>query len=249
MTAAATEATTTRATVQPRRPRRRQRAPYLYLVPAFIVMGVITVYPLVYQVWMSFTDFGIQNLREGSAPPTWVGARELHRHHHQPALDPELRLRPAAAVQPGLGVLERHHPRDPGRRDRPAPAHQGPVVQAVLPLPVHHPGRHPADHRGDGLEEHVRPDPRRHQRAARRDRRHLRDPAIGVRHRLAAPDPGPVPAHPAAARLLRDARHEHLAGLAAQRGRRHRARCRASRASCTRRPRSTAPVAGSSSRT
>ncbi len=75
MTAAATEATTTRATAQPRRPRRRQRAPYLYLIPAFIVMGVITVYPLIYQVWMSFTDYGIQNLREGSAPPAWVGVQ------------------------------------------------------------------------------------------------------------------------------------------------------------------------------
>lgn len=46
---------------------------YLYLVPAFMVMGVITLYPLLYQVWMSFTNFGIQNLRVGSAPPDWVG--------------------------------------------------------------------------------------------------------------------------------------------------------------------------------
>jgi arabinogalactan oligomer/maltooligosaccharide transport system permease protein len=49
------------------------RIAYLYLVPAFLVMGIITLYPLLYQVWMSFTDFGIQNLRQNSAPPNWVG--------------------------------------------------------------------------------------------------------------------------------------------------------------------------------
>jgi arabinogalactan oligomer / maltooligosaccharide transport system permease protein len=54
---------------------RRSRAPYLYLLPALIIMGIITLYPLLYQVWMSFTDYGIQNLRPGSAPPTWVGAK------------------------------------------------------------------------------------------------------------------------------------------------------------------------------
>jgi arabinogalactan oligomer/maltooligosaccharide transport system permease protein len=71
MTAAVTEAGTTGLAV-PRR-RRRNRIPYFYLLPALIVMSVITLYPLVYQVWMSFTNFGIQNLRAGSAPPTWVG--------------------------------------------------------------------------------------------------------------------------------------------------------------------------------
>jgi arabinogalactan oligomer / maltooligosaccharide transport system permease protein len=49
------------------------RAAYLYLLPALFVMGVITFYPLVYQVYMSFTDFGLKNLRVNSAPPNWVG--------------------------------------------------------------------------------------------------------------------------------------------------------------------------------
>jgi arabinogalactan oligomer / maltooligosaccharide transport system permease protein len=49
------------------------RIAYLYLIPAFTVMGVITFYPLLFQVWMSFTNFGIQNLRVGSAPPDFVG--------------------------------------------------------------------------------------------------------------------------------------------------------------------------------
>ena len=59
MTAAVTEATTRTAVQQPRR-RRRNLMPYVYLIPAFTVMAVITLYPLIYQVWMSFTDFGIQ---------------------------------------------------------------------------------------------------------------------------------------------------------------------------------------------
>jgi arabinogalactan oligomer/maltooligosaccharide transport system permease protein len=49
------------------------RTAYLYLVPAFIVMGIITFYPLAYQVWMSFTDYDITNLKQGSAPPDVVG--------------------------------------------------------------------------------------------------------------------------------------------------------------------------------
>jgi arabinogalactan oligomer/maltooligosaccharide transport system permease protein len=49
------------------------RVAYLYLIPAFLVMGVITFYPLLFQVWMSFTNFGIQNLRVGSEPPDFVG--------------------------------------------------------------------------------------------------------------------------------------------------------------------------------
>ena len=49
---------------------RTQRAAYLYLVPAFVVMGFITLYPLLYQVWMSFTDTELKhlNLRLGLTP-------------------------------------------------------------------------------------------------------------------------------------------------------------------------------------
>ncbi len=49
------------------------RAAYLYLVPAFTVMTIITFYPLFYQVWMSFTDYGIKNLRIDSPAPNMVG--------------------------------------------------------------------------------------------------------------------------------------------------------------------------------
>jgi arabinogalactan oligomer/maltooligosaccharide transport system permease protein len=48
------------------------RTALLYLLPALIVMGVITFYPLVYQTWMSFTDFQLKNL-SGKVAPTVVG--------------------------------------------------------------------------------------------------------------------------------------------------------------------------------
>ncbi len=43
--------------------------PYMYLLPAFIVMGVITFYPLIYQVIVSFTDFQTKDLRLGLNSP------------------------------------------------------------------------------------------------------------------------------------------------------------------------------------
>lgn len=53
---------------------RTQRAAYLYLVPAFAVMALITIYPLLYQVYMSFTNTELQhlNIRLGLTPE-WVG--------------------------------------------------------------------------------------------------------------------------------------------------------------------------------
>ena len=59
-------------------PRRRRRfspdsrTALLYLLPAFIVMGIITFYPLLFQTWMSFTDFQLKNL-SGKIPPNGVG--------------------------------------------------------------------------------------------------------------------------------------------------------------------------------
>lgn len=52
---------------------RKSIIPYLYLLPAFIVMGVITFYPMGYQVWMSLTDYGIQNIRVDAPLPNFVG--------------------------------------------------------------------------------------------------------------------------------------------------------------------------------
>jgi arabinogalactan oligomer/maltooligosaccharide transport system permease protein len=48
--------------------------PYLYLVPAFAVMAVITFYPLIFQVWMSFHDFGQINFRvRNPVPAEFIG--------------------------------------------------------------------------------------------------------------------------------------------------------------------------------
>lgn len=62
------------ASARPARERVGRRiSPYLYLLPAFAVMGVITFYPMGYQVWMSFTNYGVQNLRFDAPPPDMVG--------------------------------------------------------------------------------------------------------------------------------------------------------------------------------
>lgn len=48
---------------------RKVLLPYMYLVPAFAVMAVITFYPLFYQLIVSFTDFQTKDLRYGLASP------------------------------------------------------------------------------------------------------------------------------------------------------------------------------------
>jgi arabinogalactan oligomer/maltooligosaccharide transport system permease protein len=48
--------------------------PYMYLIPAFLVMAVITFYPLLFQVWMSFHDFGQINFRvRNPVPAEFIG--------------------------------------------------------------------------------------------------------------------------------------------------------------------------------
>ena len=49
------------------------RTAYLFLLPALLVMAIITFYPLVFQVWMAFTDFQLKNLRPNSPGPAYVG--------------------------------------------------------------------------------------------------------------------------------------------------------------------------------
>jgi arabinogalactan oligomer / maltooligosaccharide transport system permease protein len=49
------------------------RTAYVFMLPALLMMAVITFYPLVFQVWMSFTDYGLKNLRFNAAPPNIVG--------------------------------------------------------------------------------------------------------------------------------------------------------------------------------
>jgi len=52
----------------------RELNPYLYLIPAFIVMGIITFYPMGFEIWMSFTNYGLKNLRFDAPLPDFVGA-------------------------------------------------------------------------------------------------------------------------------------------------------------------------------
>ncbi len=56
---------------------RKGSLPYLYLAPAFIVMGVITFYPMVYQFIISFTDFQTKDLLLGLSSPklSWIGLK------------------------------------------------------------------------------------------------------------------------------------------------------------------------------
>ncbi len=73
-------ATLTKEGVSGARPSATQRKsfwrlanPYLYLIPAMLVMTVITYYPMAYGVWMSFTDYGLKNLRLNAPAPNYVG--------------------------------------------------------------------------------------------------------------------------------------------------------------------------------
>lgn len=75
-------ATTTAALPQRSRGARVQRTiqPYLYLVPAFAVMAIITFYPLFFQVWMSFHDFGQINFRvRNPVPAEFIGLENYIR--------------------------------------------------------------------------------------------------------------------------------------------------------------------------
>ena len=49
------------------------RTAYLFLFPALLVMAIITFYPLVFQVWMAFTDFQLKNLNPNRPGPAIVG--------------------------------------------------------------------------------------------------------------------------------------------------------------------------------
>jgi len=64
-------ATTTAVLTAPKKKRQWRRGfqPYLYLLPALAVMAIITFYPLFFQVWMSFHDFGLKNFRVNNPEP------------------------------------------------------------------------------------------------------------------------------------------------------------------------------------
>lgn len=49
----------------------RYRLPYLYILPASIILAVITLYPIAYGVYLSFTDFNRRDLRDRDANWVW----------------------------------------------------------------------------------------------------------------------------------------------------------------------------------
>jgi arabinogalactan oligomer / maltooligosaccharide transport system permease protein len=64
---------------RPPRIGRDTRTAILYLAPAFIVMGVITFWPLIFQTYMSFTDFQLRNLRPNADAPPFIGLENYVR--------------------------------------------------------------------------------------------------------------------------------------------------------------------------
>jgi arabinogalactan oligomer/maltooligosaccharide transport system permease protein len=47
------------------------RIAYLYILPSAVLMAFITIYPILFQIWMSFTNYGLKHLRLNN--PDWVG--------------------------------------------------------------------------------------------------------------------------------------------------------------------------------
>jgi arabinogalactan oligomer/maltooligosaccharide transport system permease protein len=54
---------------------RRAFLPYMYLLPAFVIMAIITFYPLIFQMIISFSDFQIKDLLLQLKSPNlhWIG--------------------------------------------------------------------------------------------------------------------------------------------------------------------------------
>jgi arabinogalactan oligomer/maltooligosaccharide transport system permease protein len=80
---------------------RQMRTPLVYLLPAIFVMLLVTIYPLGYQVWMSFTDYGVikaegkQTLNKfgpnGQPPPNYRPAQGIGFENYKDILtnDPQ----------------------------------------------------------------------------------------------------------------------------------------------------------------
>jgi arabinogalactan oligomer/maltooligosaccharide transport system permease protein len=45
--------------------------PYLYILPAAVILAIVTVYPIFFEVRLSFTDFGLRDLRDNDANWIW----------------------------------------------------------------------------------------------------------------------------------------------------------------------------------
>lgn len=65
---------------------RMARTAYLYILPAAIVMALITFWPLLYQLWMSFTNYSNRNLRTDNLLLQMVGAFTGNTAYNSPEL-------------------------------------------------------------------------------------------------------------------------------------------------------------------
>jgi arabinogalactan oligomer / maltooligosaccharide transport system permease protein len=55
----------------------KYKLPILYIFPAAVILAVVTLYPIAYQIYLSFTDFSLRDLRTGEAD--WIGLRNYER--------------------------------------------------------------------------------------------------------------------------------------------------------------------------
>jgi arabinogalactan oligomer / maltooligosaccharide transport system permease protein len=55
----------------------RYRLPYLYILPASAILAVVTLYPIFYGLYLSFTDYRLRNLR--GRTPDWIWFRNYER--------------------------------------------------------------------------------------------------------------------------------------------------------------------------
>jgi len=62
-----------------RLPQRDSRTAYLYILPALLVMAIITFYPLVYQTFISFYDYRLPNVVPNGRPAELVGLENYVR--------------------------------------------------------------------------------------------------------------------------------------------------------------------------
>lgn len=55
----------------------KYKLPILYITPAALILAVVTLYPIGYQVYLSFTDFALRDLRTNNSE--WVGLDNYER--------------------------------------------------------------------------------------------------------------------------------------------------------------------------
>ncbi len=67
------------------------RLAYLYILPGFLIMAIVTFFPLIFQVWMSLTDYGITNLnaKEGLFAQIWGSFSPAYASAHPQANAPK----------------------------------------------------------------------------------------------------------------------------------------------------------------